>query len=180
MQKILGTFSVFRTVENYAELARHYEVELPEKFDWLIECMNKAESALLTAPEPLHPCHNDLLSANFLTNNRIYILDWEYAGMGDVYFDLANFSAHHKLSNEQDLWLLKCYFGEVTDKQVAHLKIMKAMSDFRETMWALVQIGISKLDFDYRSYATEFFVRVFENINDPRWGQWIKEFNKNV
>ena len=180
MPEIPGAFSVFRTIENYAEIARRYNVEFPENFSWLLECMTEAETKLMTDPEPLRPCHNDLLNANFLINNRIYILDWEYAGMGDIYFDLANFSDHHKLSDEQDLWLLECYFGEVTDKQIAHLKIMKAMSNFREAMWALVQIGVSELDFDYRGYATEFFACVFENINDPRWGQWIKEFNKNV
>ena len=180
MPEISGTFSVFRTIENYAEIARRYNVEFPENFSWWGEHMNGAETALMIDPEPLRPCHNDLLDANFLRDDQIYLLDWEYAGMGDVYFDLANFSDHHKLSDEQDLWLLECYFGEVTNKQIAHLKIMKAMSDFREAMWALVQIGISELDFDYRGYSTEFFARVFENINDPRWGQWIKEFNKNV
>ena len=180
MPEIPGIFSVFRTVENYAETAHRYNVEFPENFDWLIERMNKAESALLTEPEPLRPCHNDLLNANFLINDgQIYILDWEYAGMGDIYFDLANFSDHHELSDEQDHMLLECYFGEVTEKQLAHLKIMKVMSDLREAMWALVQIGISELDFDYRGYANKFFARVFENIKDPRWDQWIKEMKNN-
>ena len=179
MPEIPGTFSVFRNIENYAETARRYNVEFPENFDWLIERMNAAEAALMTDPEPLRPCHNDLLNANFLIDDQIYILDWEYAGMGDVYFDLANFSDHHELSDELDRWLLECYFREVTDKQIAHLKIMKAMSDFREAMWALVQIGISELSFDYRGYANKFFARVFENINDPRWGHWIKEMKKN-
>jgi thiamine kinase-like enzyme len=179
MPDIPGNFSVFRTVENYAETARRYNVEFPEEFDWLIERMNEAEAALLTEPEPLRPCHNDLLNANFLIDDRIYILDWEYAGMGDLFFDLANFSDHHELSDEQDQWLLKCYFGNVTDKQTAHLKIMKVLSDLREAMWALVQIGISELDFDYRGYANKFFARVFENIKDPRWDQWIKEMKKN-
>jgi thiamine kinase-like enzyme len=179
MPEIPGAFSVFRTVENYAETARRYHVEFPENFDWLIGRMNEAEAALMTDPEPLRPCHNDLLNANFLIDDRIYVLDWEYAGMGDIFFDLANFSDHHELSDEQDHWLLECYFGKVTDKQIAHLKIMKVMSDLREAMWALVQIGISELDFDYRGYANRFFARVFENINDPRWDQWIKEMKKN-
>jgi thiamine kinase-like enzyme len=180
MPDIPGAFSVFRTVENYAAIARRYKVEFPEKFDWLIKRMNEAEAALMAVPEPLHPCHNDLLNANFLIDdNQIYVLDWEYAGMGDIFFDLANFSDHHELSDEQDRWLLECYFGEVNDKRIAHLKIMKVMSDLREAMWALVQIGISELDFDYRGYAERFFARVYENINDPRWDQWIKEMNKN-
>lgn len=180
MPEIPGFFSVFRTVENYAETARRYNVEFPENFDWLIERMNEAEAAIMTNPEPLRPCHNDLLNANFLIDDsQIYVLDWEYAGMGDLFFDLANFSDHHELSDEQDRWLLECYFGNVTQKQIAHMKIMKVMSDFREAMWALVQIGISELDFDYRGYADKFFARVFENIKDPRWDQWIKEMKKN-
>ncbi len=179
MPEIPGAFSVFRTVEDYAEIARRYEVGFPEKFDWLMERAHEAEAALKSDTEALRPCHNDLLNANFLIDDRIYVLDWEYAGMGDIFFDLANFSDHHELSNEQDRWLLECYFGEVTDRQIAHLKIMKVMSDMREAMWALVQIGISELDFDYRGYANKFFARVYENINDPRWNQWIKEMNKN-
>jgi thiamine kinase-like enzyme len=180
MPEIPGDFSVFRTVENYTETARHYNVEFPEKFGWLIERVNETEAALMTAPSPTRPCHNDLLNANFLIDeDQIYVLDWEYAGMGDIYFDLANFSDHHELSDGQDHWLLECYFGNVDDKQLAHLKIMKVMSDLREAMWALVQIGISELDFDYRGYANKFFARVFENIKDPRWDQWIKEMNKN-
>ena len=180
MPEIPGFFSVFRTIEDYAEIAHRYHVEFPEKFDWLMEWTHEAESALMADPEPLRPCHNDLLNANFLIDDRIHILDWEYAGMGDIYFDLANFSDHHELSDDQDRWLLECYFGEVTEKYLAHLKIMKVMSDFREAMWALVQIGISQLDFDYRGYADRFFGRVLDNINDPRWNQWIKEMNKNV
>ena len=179
MPEIPGTFSVFRTVEEYAKIARRYQVEFPEKFDWLMERAHEAEAALTKDAEPLRPCHNDLLNANFLIGDRIYVLDWEYAGMGDVYFDLANFSDHHELTDEQDQWLLECYFGEATPRHIAHLKIMKVMSDFREALWAMVQIGISQLDFDYRGYANKFFDRVFENINDPRWDQWIKEMNKN-
>jgi len=180
MSEIPGAFSVFRTVEEYAATARRYNVQFPENFDWLIERMKEAEAASSSGGEPSHPCHNDLLNANFLIDDdQIYVLDWEYAGMGDIFFDLANFSDHHELTDEQDRWLLECYFGTVTDKQIAHLKIMKVLSDLREAMWALVQIGISDLDFDYRGYADRFFARVLDNINDPRWDQWIKEMKNN-
>lgn len=180
MPEIPGEFSAFRTVENYAETARKYNVELPENFDFLMERSHAAEAAIMTTPQPLRACHNDLLNANFLINDeQIYILDWEYAGMGDIFFDLANFSTNHELSEEQDRWELECYFEEVTEKQIAHLCIMKVMSLFREAMWGMVQIGISELDFDYRDYANKFFSRVFGTINDPRWDQWIKELKKN-
>lgn len=178
--EIPGEFSVFRTVENYAETARKFNVELPENIDFLMERSREAETAIMSTPQSLRPCHNDLLNANFLINDeQIFILDWEYAGMGDVFFDLANFSTNHELSEEQDRWELECYFGKVTEKQLAHLNIMKVMSLFREAMWSVVQIGISELDFDYREYANKFFVRMFDTIKDPRWNQWIKEMKKN-
>ena len=52
--------------------------------------------------QPLSPCHNDLLNANFIrAGERIWIVDWEYAGMGDRFFDLANFSVNHELSEAE-------------------------------------------------------------------------------
>lgn len=175
MPVIPGRFDVFQVIREYSEIARCYNVAFPADFNWMIERQQEAEKALDRRPVKPLPCHNDLLNANFLTNNQIHVLDWEYAGMGNFFFDLANFSDHHNLSDEQDRWLLKCYFGEVTSNQFAHLKIMKTMSDLREATWALVQIGISKLDFDFRDYADKFFGNVMVNIQNPKWNQWLKE-----
>ena len=179
MPKIPGTFNVFRIVADYTEIAHRYRVKVPQDFRALIKHTQAAEKALASHPAAACPCHNDLLNANFLSNSSIYVLDWEYAGMGDPFFDLANFSDHHELTNEQDHWLLKCYFDDETPSQWAHLKIMKIMSDLREATWGLVQIGISKLDFDFRDYANKFYGRVVENIQNPKWNEWLKEVSKN-
>jgi thiamine kinase-like enzyme len=175
MPDIPGIFDVFRVVEDYSAIARRFRVVFPEDFDRLIELIQAAGQALQVRPIKPCPCHDDLLNANFLVNSQLYILDWEYAGMGDPYFDLANFSDHHQFNDEQDRWLLKCYFGEVTPPGWAHFKIMKIMSDLREATWGLVQIGISKLDFDFRGYADKFFWRAMENILNPNWNEWLKE-----
>jgi thiamine kinase-like enzyme len=180
MPEIPGNFNVFRIVNEYSEIAHLYGVRFPRNFNVLIKYMEAAEKALTSHPDAPCPCHNDLLNANFLTNTHLYLLDWEYAGMGDLFFDLANFSDHHQLTDEQDHWLLKCYFKDVKPSQWAHLKIMKIISDLREASWGLVQIGISKLDFDFRDYAEKFFGRVNENIQNPEWNKWLKEASKNV
>jgi thiamine kinase-like enzyme len=176
MQDIPGRFDVFQVVRDYSETARRHQVALPKNYAWLVERLQEAEKALSIHPYKPCPCHNDLLNANFLTDGQVYILDWEYAGMGDVFFDLANFSDHHNLSEEQDRWMLECYFcGEIKTNHWAHLMIMKIMSDLREATWGLVQIGISKLDFDFRAYADKFFGRVMDNINNPHWNEYLKE-----
>jgi len=181
MPDIPGTFNAFHIIRDYTDIARRYQVAFPRNYGWLIERLQEAEKALLVHPDRSCPCHNDLLNANFLTNGQLYLLDWEYAGMGDAFFDLANFSDHHDLSDEQDRWLLKCYFDEqVTPEHWVHLKIMKIISDLREATWGLVQVGISKLDFDFREYADRFFGRVINNIQNPNWNEYLKEVSKNV
>jgi thiamine kinase-like enzyme len=137
--------------------------------------MQAIETAFLA--EPLAPClcHNDLLNANFLDDGRLRILDWEYAGMGDPFFDLANFAVNHEFSEEQEALLLQAYFGEATPARHARLKLMKIMSDFREAMWGMIQIGISQLDFDFRGYADKHFDRLSEAMQNPAWEQWLEE-----
>jgi thiamine kinase-like enzyme len=173
---IPGTFSAFQVVRGYTEIAKRYKVAFPQSFKWLISQMNSAENALASQRFFPKPCHNDLLNGNFLFTDRLYILDWEYAGMGDIFFDLANFSNNHELSDAENQILLNCYFSHFTSRDVAHLNIMKIMSDFREAMWGLVQVGVSKLPFDFRAYANKHFDRLTQNILNPNWEQWLKEF----
>ncbi|MBT3390212.1 MAG: phosphotransferase family protein [Chloroflexi bacterium] len=179
MAPILETFSPFRVVEDSTEIARRFKVLFPDNFGWLIEQMNAAETALLKSPFTPKICHNDLLNANFLDDGQIRILDWEYAGMGDPAFDLANFSTHHEFTNDQDRWLLECYFGEVTAENWARIKLLKVISDFREAMWAMVQIGISKLDFNFRNYADTFFARTTQGMQNAMWQQWLKDVSSD-
>jgi thiamine kinase-like enzyme len=170
-----GTFSAFQVVREYAETAKQYNVTFPQNFKWLFHQMKEAEAALSNRPLIPRPCHNDLLNGNFLLGDKLYILDWEYAGMGDVFFDLANFSNNHELSDHESRFLLDCYFERLTPRHEAHLNIMRIMSDFREAMWGLVQIGISNIDFDFRAYADKHFDRLTQNILNPNWEQWLNE-----
>jgi thiamine kinase-like enzyme len=105
----------------------------------------------------------------------VRLLDWEYAGMGDIFFDLANFSHHHRLTDEQVELLLREYFGEVTSKAFARLKLMWPMSELHEAMWGTAQTGLSKLDEDFQGYADLWFARAREHMNDARWERWLKD-----
>jgi thiamine kinase-like enzyme len=123
------------------------------------------------------PCHNDLLAANFLNDGtRIHIVDWEYAGMGDRYFDLGNYAVNNELDEDRERALLEAYFGEPADaRRYASLRLMRFMSDFREAMWGVVQTGISELDFDFEGYAAKHFGRLSEAGADPRFEEWLRE-----
>jgi hypothetical protein len=52
---------------------------------------------------------------------------------------------------------------------------MRAMSDFREAMWGVVQTAASELDFDFAGYAAEHFERLMGTAADPRFEEWLEE-----
>jgi thiamine kinase-like enzyme len=156
---IPGRFDSFRVVEDYRRTAEEHGVEIPREFETAKATADGLEQAL--GVQPLLPCHNDLLNANFIRSpDGIKIVDWEYAGMGDRSFDLANFTVNHELGPEEETVLLEAYFGEVTDEHREHMRAMRFMSDFREAMWGVVQQGISNLDVDFVDYAQKHFARL--------------------
>ena len=151
-------FDAFRVVEIYRRRAEKHGVRIPDAYEAAKARADEIEQTLGRQTE--RPCHNDLLNANFIRSpDGIRIVDWEYAGMGDRFFDLANFSVNHELSEDETNLLLDAYFGELRDDDREHLRAMRFMSDFREAMWGVLQQGISKLDFDYVDYANRHFAR---------------------
>jgi thiamine kinase-like enzyme len=124
------TFDAYAIVHEYARIA-------PPPERWA-SCL---ELAVREDYDPV-PCHNDLLSANFIgtPDGRLVILDWEYAGMGDARFDLANFAMN-------------------TAQECEHENALK-LSLLREAMWGVVQAANSDIDFDFSAYADEHFARL--------------------
>jgi thiamine kinase-like enzyme len=94
--------------------------------------------------------------------------------MGDIFFDLGNFAVQHEFNDEQDELLMCTYFTTPTDSQRAHQKLMRIMSDLREAMWAQVQIGVSKLDFDYAGYGQKYFERFETSTTSSEYTAWLE------
>jgi thiamine kinase-like enzyme len=163
---IPGTFDSFRVVETYRQTALDRGGAVPEAYGWAHAIATAIESR--RSADVHVPCHNDLLNANFLENaDRLWIVDWEYAGMGDRFFDLANFSINHELDDDASRAFLEAYFGELRGKDFEALTLMRFMSDFREAMWGVVQSAVSELDVDFDAYAAEHFDRLERTAQSP-------------
>lgn len=168
-----GVFSPFQTVRDYLATAAPRGAPLPDRFDWMLAQAGRLEAALGPPAQP-RSCHNDLLLANWLDDGeRLWIIDWEYAGMGDPFFDLGNFAVHVQLSDGEEETLLRAYLGLATPKAVARLKLMKIISDLREAMWAMVQVTISTLDYDFVAYGRKHFDRYAAQLQDTRLRGWL-------
>ena len=159
-----GSFSPFATVRSYHSLARARHVRFPDRLDGALERLAGLEQDL-QAGDPPCPCHNDLLAGNFIDDgSAVRIIDWEYGGMGDRFFDLGNLSVNNEFDDQHERALLALYFGEVKPDHLRRLRLMRLVSDMREAMWGFLQAAISTLDIDYLAYGRKHLERF---INSP-------------
>lgn len=165
---LAGDFDAFTVPGRHLAAARSRGVAVPHEYELAAGFADRIAAAFAASPEPRVPCHNDLLPANFLRDGeRLWLIDWEYAGNNDRYFDLGNLSVNHGFDGAIDEAVVTAYFGGVTPRRLARLALMKLMSDFREAMWGVVQQGISTLDVDYVDYARTHFDRMLANAARP-------------
>lgn len=172
-------FQVLDIARDYAEVVRDRSQEPPPAFDEARAHAREVVQAVREDPDhrPV-PCHNDLLPANFLCgeDGRITIVDWEYAGTGDRFFDLGNLAVNNEFEDEHEERLLEAYFAEpATARRRASLKLFRFMSDFREAMWGMVQSSVSDLDFDFDAYADKHFTRMSATSGDARFATLLEE-----
>lgn len=150
---IRATFNTFELVPGYRAIATRYGVAAT--FDDAAMVRQLQEVAVVRPWEPAALCHNDLLNSNLIHDGQVRIVDWEYAGMGDCFFDLGNLAVNHGFTAAQETSLLRHYFGEVSEAHAAALQLFKLASEAREAMWGVVQAAISSLDVDFEEYAAE-------------------------
>ena len=149
-------FCPFQTVRTYTATARRLGAALPADIDALLRDARQS-AAEITAFHPVL-CHNDLLAANILDDgNRLWLVDWEYAGIGNPLFDLASISANSRFSHDLEATLLEAYAGRLEQQDLREMQILKTVSLLREALWAMIQTVASDIDFDYVSYAEENF-----------------------
>jgi thiamine kinase-like enzyme len=152
-------FWVFHAIRDYAATLREdASPRVPELNDLLAraEALEQAVGAI-----DLVFGHNDLLAGNFIDDGeRIWLVDWDYAGFNSPLFDLANLAANNDYPPEMERELLGLYFGGPPDQGLLRsYAAIKCASALRETMWSMVSEVHSKIDFDYVAYTDENLAR---------------------
>jgi thiamine kinase-like enzyme len=179
MPRTGAVFSPFRRVEAYAETARGLGVPFPSRFDTFIKTARKVEAEQQNDPSDWQRfCHNDLVAVNYLYCDQgpaIIVLDWEFAGLGDIFYDLATVVYTHDsegpIPPDLEEVMLACYFGEVTRQQRRRLNGMKYMLMLFTGMWGLAQHGMQSTGlipavegFDYLEFARYLFAHEIQEL----------------
>ena len=149
-------FWPFHVVRDYARTLRDGGSRMTEHLPAYLTMADELEAA--QAPLPIVFGHNDLLPANFLDDgDRLWLIDFEYAGFSTAMFDLAGLSSNAGFSVEESERLLAAYFGDTPgDGLRRSLAAMQCASLLREAMWSMVsELYLDAPDTDYVAYTEE-------------------------
>ena len=161
-------FWVFHVVRDYAAALRDAASPHVPRLPALIAQADQLQQAV--GPIDVVFGHNDLLPANLLDDGeRLWLIDWDYAGFNSPLFDLGGLASNNGLTVDQERWLLETYFDTpLTDVLWYRYQAMKCASLLRETMWSMVSEIHSALDFDFAAYTRENLARFDAAFNTFR------------
>lgn len=167
--------SVFPMIRDYLGKAAAVNAWFPPDWPDLMAVGADIEAAMKRDAPASVACHNDLLSENFILEpgGRMWLIDWEYGGMNDPYFDLGDFCVEHPLSRDEERLIITRYCGEMQEHRFHRMLLHKITADLWWSIWAFIQERVSKLDFDYRAYGNGRLDRLRGNAADPEYPTWL-------
>ena len=135
----------------------------------------KKLTEIIDIPESAYSaCHNDLLADNFILINEdarhkyespMYIIDWEYAGMAPKYYDIADMFQEILVPREAEKNIVAEYCnGDKFDRNLYFIDLFKPFPDIYWFLWSLIQLNISKIEFDYYNYGKIKYENAIGNL----------------
>jgi thiamine kinase-like enzyme len=162
-------FQLFEMIDDYKRLVTAKGAVLPAGYEELQTLADATRQALEAAARPVVPSHCDPLCENFLdTGERMYVIDYEYAGNNDPMWDLGDLSVEGGFGPEQDAALLRAYFdGDPPAHEVGRMVAYKAMCDLLWTLWGVIQHVNDNPADDFWAYAIGRFERCRTLMTQP-------------
>jgi thiamine kinase-like enzyme len=169
-------FELFAMIDDYLKVLSGKDVALPSGYHEVVrEADQNVRAALAVHELPLVACHCDPLCENFLdTGERMWIVDWEYAGMNDPLWDLGDLCVEAGFDAAQEEEMMRAYFGgEPKPAEHGRIVIYKAMCDLLWTLWGLIQLANNNPADDFRAYADGRFARCKALMDTPAFAAHV-------
>jgi thiamine kinase-like enzyme len=168
-------FNPLIEVMRMSAILNRLKVEYPE-FDiaGTIQRLIKLSSIINIPESEYTPCHNDLLADNFILikdeavheyDLPLYIIDWEYAGMAPKYYDVADMFQEILVPRETEKQIVEEYCqGRQFEHNLFRIDLFKPFPDIYWFLWSLIQLNISKIEFDYYDYGRVKYHNALGNL----------------
>jgi thiamine kinase-like enzyme/choline kinase/predicted transcriptional regulator len=159
-------FNVFEKIEQYDRLMNEVNGQPYEYYDEVKLQVLKLQEVYQTMNIVLAPCHNDTVPENFVKSGvgKLYLIDWEYAGMNDPIWDVAAHSLECDFSPEDEELFLLLYLNknEIPFDIRQRVLMNKIFQDFLWSIWTVIKEA--KGD-NFGTYGLNRFLRAKKNLN---------------
>jgi thiamine kinase-like enzyme len=177
-RRFVNDFDIFARRAQLLDICRRYDLTLPAGYLDYESTVDRIRAALAVSPEPLVPCHNDLLAENFLADGEdVRIIDYQLAGNNEPGFELGDIGAEADYDPDEVERLAAAYYGpDLTPALVARVRLNLAASNVTWTLWFTVHSGLlSRPDagFDYAEEAADKWGQARRDLESPQLGRLL-------
>jgi thiamine kinase-like enzyme len=174
--RFANDFDMFTIQARYLAIVRKRGYRLPSRYLDFVPHVARIRAALAVQHHGTVACHNDLLAANIMDDGqRLWFVDYEYAGNNDACFELGNVWSEANLGIGRLDELVTGYYGFRSPARIARARLWALMAKYGWTLWASIQDAVSEVDFDFWSWGMEKYERAVAEFDGPEFEHLIND-----
>lgn len=185
-KSFLNRFDEKEVAASYMDILRQKNARLPDGYERVQQAAESIRAALSESSKGLVPCHNDPAPENLVdAGDKVYILDWEFGGNNDAFWDLGDFSVESGFTKEQDIIFLEAYLGHPpAPHEYGRMVLQKSLVFLLWTLWGLLQEANQnpRPAYHFKSYwdyAMDRFTRCQEIMNGEDFDELVEAVRQN-
>lgn len=155
-----NSFNGLEELKKYEELVEEVHAEFPADYPEVMRSLGELDEILHEKYGVImRPCHNDLVPENFVKSDtgKIFLLDWEYAGMNDPSWDLAAFSCENAFSEKEIERFLTLYYSR--KPTAAEMQKVRIFEIYQDILWSVWTIAKEASGEDFGTYGSDRYAR---------------------
>ena len=164
-QEVSVVFDPFEKVGEYERLILSEGGRFWDDYEEVKERVLRALAPYAGDASSRRLCHCDPLCENFVKDaesGRMYLLDWEYAGMNDPMWDVADVVVESGFADAEQRAFARAYFRrEPSAEEMSRITANVVLIDFLWSLWGKQR---SAFDESLTSYGDERFARCKKNL----------------
>ncbi len=166
--RFVGEFDMFTRQPRYLASIFEFGFALPSDYGDFDAQFQHIKAALAVKAGPTVPCNNDLLAGNFVDDgDKLWLIDYEYSGNNDPFFELGNTWTECGLDNDQLEELVTAYAGNPTPELIARTRLQATVSRYGWSLWGYIQAATSQEDYDFHGWGQERFEAAAADFRSP-------------
>lgn len=170
----VGTFDMFARQQAYLATVVDGGLDSPPGYHDHDDQFRSIAAALAADPVPTVPCNNDLLAGNFVDDGeKLWLIDYEYSGANDPFFELGNTWTECELDDEHLDELVTSYLGHHSAQKIARARLQATVSRYGWSLWGYIQATTSPLDFDFTAWGRDRYELAVEDFRAPGFAQLL-------